>query len=393
MADLSKTDAENGAETRAVSLAQRIRSSARLEHPGYPAHPIWLVVAIGFVIAITLAHYVTNLGDIGMHNVYRRLSYIPIVLAAFSHGFRGGFATAVVACLAYMPHAFFIHHRDPAPTVDKLFEMALYLVIGGMTGWLIDRRQQTRRALELSLAERDELETQLVRAGKMSALGQMAAGLAHEIRNPLASIMGSAEALAAEFDEGHRKHRLGQLLLKEIDRLNRVVTDCLGFARPVPPQRTRQNPAELARNVIALTEREASTREVDVQFPGPEPEAIDLDPDQITQVMLNLVLNAYQAFDQLDATKVGARQVRVRFREREVAAEKYLGIGIEDNGRGIPASLGEQVFDPYFSTRADGTGLGLSVSNRIVEAHDGFMEVERGENVTCVWFFLPKEGR
>ena len=94
----------------------------------------WLVGAIVCVIAITVAHYLTNTHAVPLHNLYRRLSYVPIVIAAFAYGIRGGVLTALVACLAYVPHAFFSHHRDPSPTIDKALELVLYVAIGAPSG-------------------------------------------------------------------------------------------------------------------------------------------------------------------------------------------------------------------------------------------------------------------
>jgi len=344
-------------------------------------------VLLGFIMA---GHYLTDMHAVGLHNTYRRLAYLPIVLAAFAYGTRGGLLMAAAATAVYLPHAFFSHHRDPSPDIDKLFEIALYFVLGGLTGWLVNRGRHARAALEQSLRERAALETELVRAGKMGALGHMAAGLAHEIRNPLNSIMGSAESLVAEFDESHRKHRMGSVLLREIDRLSRVVTDFVRFARPSEPARRPFDVAATARHVVELSQAEASSRNVAVSVSRPEPERrVDGDEDQISQVLLNLLLNAYQAVAGSDGDE-GA-SVEIRFSTRQVANETMVGVGVHDNGAGIPTTQLESVFEPYFSTRDDGTGLGLAISDRIVEAHGGFMEVESTPGDTTIWAFLPAE--
>lgn len=374
------------------SIIGNITASPQGRRPKGAVDPrVWVGVAVFLVVLIMLGHYWTDPRWIGLHNIYRRLCYIPIVLAAFAYGPKGGLTTAAAASIAYFPHAFLSHHhRDPSPTEDKLSEMVLYFLIGGLTGWLVRRRQQAHAALEQSLAERDLLETELVRAGKMSALGELAAGLAHEIRNPLASIMGSAEALMSDYDESHRKYRIGKLMLKEIDRLNRVVSDILGFARPNPPERSVQDLTALAKEVVEVTQSEARSRQVAVSVSDQQTEAIAIDRDQIIQVLLNLLLNALQAFDNLPDSDNRQRSVRVEFGDEEVAGEQFFGVGVLDNGPGITGDDPERIFDPYYSTRGDGTGLGLTVSNRIVEAHDGFMRVERETDKTGVWFYLPK---
>ena len=104
-------------------------------------------IAIVLTVLITVGHYTSDIHDIASHNVYRRLYYVPVVLAAFSHGLKGGLSVALFATLAYLPHAFFMeHHRDPAPALDKAMEIVLYLVVGGLTGGLIGRGAGGERA-------------------------------------------------------------------------------------------------------------------------------------------------------------------------------------------------------------------------------------------------------
>lgn len=352
-------------------------------------HRLQGMVALVLIVVVTIFHYITDPHAVEFHNVYRRLYYIPIVLAAFAYGLRGGIGAAVLASLAYMPHAFFMAHRDPSPALDKALEMILYVGIGGLTGWLVGRQKEILRALERSLEERDALEESLVRAGKLSALGQLTSGLAHEIRNPLASIMGSAESLAEEFDEEHRKHRLAQVMLKEIDRLNSVVDDFLAFARPGEPEDGEADLAKVVEEVGELTEPQARSEEVEV--------SVDLEADrwlvradagQVSQVVLNLFLNAYQAFGRADFDTAHRPRVEVAAEGRTVGGRDFACLIIRDNAGGIPAELRDRIFDPYFTTRDEGTGLGLSVSSRIVEAHEGFIDLEVDEEAGTTTFFV-----
>jgi signal transduction histidine kinase len=267
--------------------------------------------------------------------------------------------------------------------------MVLYVGIGGLTGWLVDRQRRVQRALETSLEERDALEEHLVRAEKLSALGQLTSGLAHEIRNPLASIMGSAETLVDEFDEDHRKYRMGQVLLSEIDRLNQVVEDFLEFARPGEPEPGRADLYEVAVEVEELTGARARDGDIEVEV---ELEAnrwlADADPSQLSQVALNLLLNAYQAIERHDVADA-QRFVRFHARERNVGETTYACLGVTDGAGELDSDQSEQVFDPYFTTRDEGTGLGLSVSSRIAEAHDGFIDVETSPDATTFWVCVP----
>jgi len=347
---------------------------------------VGLITGVGLLMVITAFHYLTESHAVEFHNVYRRLYYLPILLLAFSHGLRGGLISALTACAVYAPHAFFAHHPDPAPAVDKLLEMILYLVVGGLTGWLVNRQQRVQRDLERAVAQREALEQQLVRAGRLSALGQLTSGLAHEIRNPLASILGAAEALATEFGPEHRKHRMAQLLLKEIHRLSRVVSDFLRFARPGESRVEPLDMAEVVTEVLELTQQATTHHavEIDVDL-KPGAMIVEADRGQIGQVVLNLLLNAFQALERSPGQR---GRVIVRHQTRTIAGARYLCLAVEDTGPGIPADHLEDVFNPYFTTRAEGTGLGLTISSGIVEAHGGFVDIESTPGRTVVWVCL-----
>lgn len=350
------------------------------------------IIALVLLLGVTAFHYLTDPQLVELHSVYRRLYYVPIVLFAFSYGWKGGVGAGLFACVAYFPHAFLMTHGSPAPPSDKILEMVLYLGIGGIAGWLVSRQRRVQRALEQSLRERDALEKSLVRAGKLSALGQLTSGLAHEIRNPLASIMGSAESLAEEFDEDHRKHRLGQVMLKEIDRLNSVVNDFLKFARPGEPQPGRADLLSVAEEVRELTEPQARKRDVRV-----EDEIVDqklevrADPGQVSQVVLNVFLNAYQAFDRSGSDGTEAPTVELHSKREPIGDREYVCLGVRDNAGGVPDDVRENMFDPYFTTREEGTGLGLSISSRIIDAYDGFIDVEVDDSAgqSTFWICLP----
>lgn len=360
--------------------------------------PAWagVVVASALIVGITAGHYMTEMHNVAFHNVYRRLYYLPIVMLAFARGLRGGLGAALVVSLAYTPHAFLMeHHHDPAPGVDKGLEMLLYFAVGGLTGWLVEQQRASQRALEQALQQRDALHAQLVRAGKLGALGELVAGLAHEIRNPLASIMGSAEALASEFDEGHRKHRMARVLLREIDRLDRVVSELLAFARPTEPARRDVDLRGVVADVVELARHRAPEALAWRVAIKPGELIVWADPDQLQQVVLNLTLNALQALEGTgevagdEGAGDGAPEVAFVGEVRRVGEREHVCLGVQDNGPGPLVEDVEQLFDPFFTTREQGSGLGLSISSRIAEAHGGFLDVVRDGAHTIFWICLP----
>ncbi len=350
----------------------------------FPAPKSQALLALGLIAAITLGHYLTGVQHVGSHNIYRRLFYLPVVLAAFSFGLSGGLGAALLSSLAYLPHAFFMssQHRDPAPTIDKLFEVLLYFAVGGLTGLLVEHQRKINRTLMVSIQERDALADELIRAGKLSALGELLAGVAHEIRNPLASIMGAAEGLALALPPEHSKQRLVELQLREIARLNRVVSDFLTFARPSLQARAHVSLRPLLEEIISLVQHHDEEAQFEIEIP--KEASIWADRDQIAQVLLNLSLNSLAAQEE-------PAQIRFCACTRSVVEQLHDCIGVEDRGPGIAKEDLDKIFNPYFSTKPTGSGLGLSISSRIVEAHGGFLDVESRPGRTIFWICLPRE--
>ncbi len=203
---------------------------------------------------------------------------------------------------------------------------------------------------------------------RLAALGEVAANLAHEIRNPLAGISGAIQVLAQEMDDNHpRREVLGEIL-REIGRLDERVNDLLVYSRPSIPVREATRPAELLETVRSFLLEDPLARGVHLTLDVPKPiESFSLDPDQLRQVIVNLVLNALQVLKGQGDIRIAAR----------ILPSGSLEIAVEDSGPGIRAEDLERIFQPFFTTRPNGTGLGLSISRRLVEAHGGSLDAGR----------------
>ncbi len=225
------------------------------------------------------------------------------------------------------------------------------------------------------LGEIRRLQAEIRRQDRLAALGHMAAGIAHEIRNPLSAIKGLARFFREISPEGGEEARVAGIMTQEVQRLDRVVGDLLELARPDKLNLTRISPVlplERAANLVRADMDKLGiryTREV----PSLCPEVM-LDADRMTQVLLNLFLNAIQAMP-------GGGSLTTRIRFQSGSGGEYadggdvLLLDIEDTGEGIPKDKIHQIFSPYYTTKAQGTGLGLSLVQKIVEAHDGEIEV------------------
>ena len=318
------------------------------------------------IAGISVLHYSTGMHAHHLHDIYRRLYYIPIILAAFLHGLRGGLVASIIVCLAYLPHALGHISSDPASGTEKILEMFLYVAVGLITGYLVSDLKRTQHELQTSVVQLRSTEKQLVTAAKLAAVGRLSAGLAHGIRNPLASIKGSAEILADDFPVEHRKHRMLRVLVDESDRLNHVLTSFLAFARPRSLERIEFSIQDEIENVIALLRNQREGQAVRLHPPTMKAGDVRIagDREQLRQVLLNILLNACQAAG--DGGDVWI--------ETEASAGSFV-LRVKDSGPGFAAEALEDAFTPFFTTKDQGSGLGLAVSHRIVELHDGQIRV------------------
>jgi two-component system, NtrC family, sensor histidine kinase HydH len=224
-----------------------------------------------------------------------------------------------------------------------------------------------------------QLEDRIRRSEKLAAVGQLAAGLAHEIRNPLSSIRGFAQFLGHALKDRPKEQGYTEIMVKEIDRINRVVTDLLSFANPKTANIVPTAICELVDHVVRLVDADARAKNVAIRRHIPlEPETVPLDAYQMTQALLNLLLNALKFTD-----SAGAIDIKVFADNKD---NDQLVFQVEDNGAGIPKENLNKIFDPFFTTRETGTGLGLAIVHKIIENHQGDIEAESpppGKSLGC----------
>jgi len=226
------------------------------------------------------------------------------------------------------------------------------------------------------------LEKEVARRERLAALGTLAAGVAHEIRNPLSSIKGFATYFGAKFEPGTQDRELAQVMVGEVERLNRVVTELLDLTRPSELRLAPVRICDLVQHALKLVDGDCRSRGIAVEVRLAELEPVLLDADRMLQALLNLFLNAIQAMPSGGTLTVSARQVRER-----------LELSVADTGHGIAPQDLDRIFDPYFTTKNQGTGLGLATVRTLVEAHGGQVKVtsEQGQG-TQVTLDLPMKG-
>jgi signal transduction histidine kinase len=225
------------------------------------------------------------------------------------------------------------------------------------------------RMVEQLRENREEIErlhrTQMSRAEYLATLGELATGLAHEIRNPLAGIAGVIEIVGRDLPPTSPARAVVKDVRQEIARINRIVADLLETARPRPPQIRSSDLNTTVEHAVMLARQQVLSKSIKIELQKADKlREVEHDSDQIHQVLLNLLLNAVQAID-------GPGTIAV-----ELLAEKEeAAVVVTDTGRGIPLEHLQNIFRPFYTTKGNGTGLGLSLARRIVEEHHGRIEV------------------
>lgn len=301
--------------------------------------------------------------------ISRRLCYIPILLGALWFGLRGGIIVSAVISLAVTPLV--IHHTGPFWSSMDLTEIFFYVGIGAMTGYLVDRREKAFRKSEL-------LGNKLEESEHMVYLGQMASGVAHEIRTPLGSIQGVAEIIGEDYPQDHPRRPFFDILTQEIERLQGVVHDFLDLGRPIRIEPVDTDLAESTSDCFTTVSKHAEEKDIMLKSEIEKNLSIFADPSRLHQVLTNLVMNAVQ---------LSPHESEVHLR----ASSNKGGtlIQIDDSGPGLPTGEEDKIFEPFFTSRKYGTGLGLAIVSRVVLAHGGWIKAQNrdgGGARFTLWF-------
>jgi two-component system sensor histidine kinase HydH len=217
---------------------------------------------------------------------------------------------------------------------------------------------------------------------RLAAVGRMAAGVAHEVRNPLSSIKGLALLLKGKFSENSNERETAGLLVEQVERMNRTVSELLSFARPAPLSLQKVSLNEFLNDILRLIDTDARSNNIQTHLElAPDLQDIAADPDRLNQVFINLLLNGVQAMESGGELIVTAKNG---------SDDKTVEIKVHDNGCGISQEHIPQLFYPYFTTKATGTGIGLAISQKIINDHKGSIKIDSVEGSgTTVTVVLP----
>ncbi|MEZ5402770.1 MAG: ATP-binding protein [Bryobacteraceae bacterium] len=312
------------------------------------------------------------------HNFLHNLAFIPILAAGMLFGWRGAAVSVALSAIVQAPHLLLTWRGATVYTLDQVMELVIFGVAGIVAGLLADRERSqkeylatTKRELEHVYEELRRNVERLRRAERLSAAGQLSAGLAHEIRNPLAGIAGAAGLLRRAWDRGENAANARECLEiidKESHRLDRLLSSFLEFAKPRPPRIRRTGLRPVLESVAGIASHSQQARDIrfDITVEAGLGD-VACDPEQLKQVLLNLVINSIQAMEGRGTIRIEAA--------RE-ASEEAFSIAVTDTGCGVPPDELPRIFDPFYTSREGGTGLGLPVAANIVEQHGGQIAAE-----------------
>jgi two-component system, NtrC family, sensor histidine kinase HydH len=354
--------------------------------------PAYVVILKILLSTLLLNHT----GDIGINSNYYPIYYLPVVTAALYYGPVATLLWTTLASLAYcslLYPALQEYDLTPEATTDLAIRILFfYLAAVLINRFATENRRQVHKYQELSeqleVTNRQlrRAEADARRSERLAALGQLSAGLAHEIRNPLGVIKGSAEMLSQKVEASNPlASELAGYIGTEVNRLNSLVTRFLDFARPSHLELRPTQLSALVDRVLESVQHQFPEAQVSVQrHYAPSTPDVQVDAQLLEQVFVNLFTNAYQAMDERG-------RLRISIAPESQNMRPGVSVVVEDSGPGVPAESREQIFNPFFTSKKEGVGLGLSIVAKIIDDHRGSIRLESNPGEGARFrLFLPQ---
>jgi two-component system, NtrC family, sensor histidine kinase HydH len=357
----------------------------------------WSYILILKILLSTLL--LDHTGEIGINSSYYPIYYLPVVTAALHFGPWGTLVWTLLASAAYCSYLY-PALQEYQLTAEGQAALALRVLFFFLAAVVVNRfslesRHQTQRYQRLAeqLAEINQqlerAQAQARRSERLAALGQLSAGLAHEIRNPLGVIKGSSEMLNQKLEKSDPlASELAGYISSEVNRLSVLVTRFLDFARPLQTEKRVQEITPLLDRALKSVSELWKGGPIKVECVyQPGLPVLPLDEDFCEQAFVNLIQNAYEAM----ASEGGT--LRLEVSSLQPNRRQGVEVRITDSGPGVPAELREQIFNPFVTTKKTGVGLGLSIVSKIVDEHGGNIRLETapGEGACFILFFPAPE--
>lgn len=310
-----------------------------------------LMLIIALLAAITVFQYACHLGQHYYLVFLQDLYFLPLMLAAFWFGLRGAVATSLTITIVYLPFILMHWEQFSPDDLERLLELLIYNIVAAVLGILRDRERERQKGL---------LEAQ-----GLAAMGKAISGVAHDMKTPLIAIGGFTRLVQQKLKPDDPNHEKLDIVIKETRRLETMVREMLDFSRPLELHRQKMDLNRMVTESLAILNDIAQQQQIELEDElSPEVPPIALDEMRLKQALINLVTNAIQASPEREVVTVRTYQNGTK-----------LILEVSDHGNGIPVEQRSRIFNPFFTTKKEGTGLGLPIVKKIVETHNGRLEV------------------
>jgi signal transduction histidine kinase len=355
--------------------------AAQMLEPKIPLAPTERSRIFWIVLKVVLSFVLIGLtGAVDSH--YWPVLLLPVVSAATAFGLAGTLAFTALASAAILA---FLFHPDAQFSSDLRVRIAFLVMVGNLVNTLAqdlrvqsEKHRRTAEQLADANVHIQQAEEAVRRSDRLAALGQLSAGLAHELRNPLGTMKASAEMLLRNVSaENDVAREVAGFIATEVDRTNSLITRFLQFARPLQLRLDNADLAQTLDRAVALVEREAKGVAIYKNY-APEIAPFPFDAELMERVFYNLILNAVQATAPGGAVTVKTRAASGVFESRDLqgAMAETVEVAVIDRGVGIDPRQRDSIFNPFFTTKPEGVGLGLAIVAKIVDEHGGKITVE-----------------
>jgi two-component system sensor histidine kinase HydH len=300
------------------------------------------------VVVITYLHYTTVHALESLHDIYRAFYYLPVFIAALIFGLKGAFLTYLLILILYLPYIYISWTGTYVYEADRLLHLFLQGTLAVVAGFLIDRDRRRREQLE--------------KERYLAGIGQVATTIVHDLKNPLITILGFSRRIL----EGKgRVDTAAQTIMDSAGKMQKIVNDVLDFAKPLKLDLKEEDMREVIKRVYDLCKTKADGQGVSLSVDLPVgPAVISIDAFQLERAVVNLVNNAIEASGREQSIMITAKP------EKE-----YLAVTIRDEGMGMDGETLENIFTPFYTRKGSGTGLGTSISKKIIEEHEGMIYI------------------
>lgn len=341
----------------------------------------WHIFVFSLVIFISILHYSIPTHHWQYHLILMQSYFIPILIAAFQFGIRGGLGTAVIVSIIYFPHIMLQWGGLIDTNLMRFMQILLFNIIGYLTGLKSQKELQEKikyqklaKELEFNLQklkiqsdEMVELEEQLRQNDRLSVIGELSASLAHEIRNPLTSMRGAIEIIKNEAPPQLQKSEFFQIIFDETKRLGSIVETYLSFTRSKTKDSTKFDLRDVINRAVKMLSVQTNKKNILVQIDLPDiPLLFKGDFNQMWQLLMNLIINSIQSMQR--GGVIGISVVNLGLVNSENISDgtdKKIKLIVRDEGSGISKKEINKIFKPFYTTKDKGSGLGLSIVKRI----------------------------